>query len=337
MDVELLLQRLRAEGDGPTGKLATLVVRELLDQPLADVVEPERIASVVQDVAAEWLRSDRGEARLLQWWSEGADRVEQEQRTLIDLVPADIREAVGELAARPYSPDRAVLLRILDRPPVRKLLRDLMSDSLTAFGRKLSSGVGNTPLGALGRLGGSSSRRKPRSGLLGIAGAAASAVGSEVEKQVERRAGEFTDAGLSGALQRLVDLLADPSRASDQAALRLALLDGLWELSGPEVAAELRRGDTDAAAAVIRRTLTAYVDRDDFAATVAGALDAVLAEFGELDLRRALEDLELLASFEEHAVPVAREALERLFATEAFAAWFSELVAETAGSRGAPR
>ncbi len=163
-------------------------------------------------------------------------------------------------------------------------------------------------------------------GLLGRVGGVATAVGGEVERQLERRVPEFVDSGLSQLLQRFVDLLSDPARAVEQAEVRLALLEGLWDLRGSDFAAELSRLDEDAAAAVLRKSLGAWLSRDEAEEQVAGWFDGALAIYGDRDVRSVLAELDLADVFEQQAVPIAHQAALRLFATEAFEEWLKRVV-----------
>ncbi|MEE2830231.1 MAG: hypothetical protein VX498_13670 [Myxococcota bacterium] len=324
MDSAVLLERLRDTSDeGQTAQLAALVVEDLLNRPLSDVVEAERTASILGEVLRDWLRSDRGEQRLLEAWGEAIESIRDEERSLQEIAPPEVREAVEELAAQHYSPDRALLLAILDRKAVRELFRELLSDTLTSFGKRLLAAGPGSRLGGLGKRGGG--LKRPKGGLLGLAGDVASKVSGEVERQLDRRIPEFVDSALSTVLQRFVELLSAPERASEQAELRLALLQGLWERSGPELAAELARLDSEATAAVLRRSLTAWVERDEFVDQVSGWISGLVEEYGDLHLRKVLEDLDLLSSFEEHGTEICREAALRLFETEAFGDWLAQL------------
>lgn len=315
-----LLSRLRDPSPGAaTALLADIVVQDVLGRPLADVVDAERTARILTEVLEDWLDSERAEQKLLEAWKESIEKIRAEERRLGDLTPSEVREAVEELASQQYSPDRDLLLAMLDRPPVRELFRDLLTETLTSFGKKLSSSSGGGALGALGKLGGG--RSKPKGGILGRVGNVASAVGGEVERQLERRIPEFVDSGLSQVLQRFVDQLSDPERAAEQAEMRIALLDGLWERNGPELASELARLDAAATAALLRRSLSAWLSREETSSQVAGWIEGLVSEYGELELGRVLSDLDLESAFTEHATELTREAALRLFETEAFAAW----------------
>ena len=77
-----LLERLLDPADGaPTQRLARLVLDDLLGRPFCDLVAPAHVAEIGLEVAAEWLRSDKAEARLLEAWQDAARRVGEEERT----------------------------------------------------------------------------------------------------------------------------------------------------------------------------------------------------------------------------------------------------------------
>lgn len=321
-----LLTRLRAQ-PGHLDALARLLVDDLLGRALGEVVDPERTAAMLASTLRDWLASERGEERLLAWWADALDRIEAQPRPLRELVPDELREAAEALAAHPYQPDRATLLQLLDRPPVRKLLREILQNTLVDFGKKVAAPVRSAQisrgLGAFGNLG---ERAKRRAGVLGtLAEEVAGAVGGELERQVERKAKEFASTALSSVLQRIVDLLADPERADDQAALRQALLEGAWEWTGPVAAAELRRADPKTIASVLHEALAALTGRDDFEATVRGWVDDLLQEQGHLTLHDFLEDLDVLDSFTQHTTELLGQRAQDFVTTAAFAGWLEAL------------
>ena len=322
-----LLERLLDPADGaPTQRLARLVLNDLLGRRFCDLVAPAHVAEIGIEVAAEWLRSDKAEARLLQAWQDAAHRVGEEDRTAADLAPEELRAGLEALVSQHYSIDRELMLMLIDRPPVRELFRDLLTETLTSFGRKLTEGGGGA-LGALGKLGGGLGR--PKGGLLGRVGDVASAVGGEMERQLERRIPEFVDSGLSQIIVRFVDLVSDPSRAQEQAEIRLAILEGLWGFSGADLASEMRKLDAPATAKVIRGALSAWVSRDGAAEQVGNWIEGLLSEFGGLSLGEVLTDLDLIDSFNEHGLALAHSAALRLFATEDFAQWIADLDSPT--------
>ena len=322
-----LLARLR-NPDGPLGALIDLLVQDLLGRALGEVLDPARTAEMLAAAARDWLGSEQGEARLLASWSELINRVEAEPRTLRAVIPDEVRHAAERLAAQPYHPDRDALLALLDREPVRKLLREILQNTLVDFGKRVSAPVSGAKIGKglTGALGGFGQRARQHAGVFGaLAEEALGAVGGELERQVERKAAEFADTAMSSVLQRIVHLLSDPSRAEDQAAVREALLQGAWDWTGPIAAAELRRGDPEAVASVIREALTAWTARDDFADTLAGWLDTLLEEQGHLTLRDDLADLDLLDSVRANTTELMLQRAQDFVNTEPFAAWLDRL------------
>jgi hypothetical protein len=321
-----LLTKLRADG-GPLNALVDLLVDDLLARALGEVVDPERTTALVASSLKDFLASDRGQDRILSWWSDALDRIEQEERTLRDIVPVEVRAAADALAAQPYQPDPDALLALLDRGPVRDLLREILQTTLVDFGKKVASPVKSAPiakgLGAFGNLG---ERARRRAGVLGaLAEEVAGAVGGELERQVERKAHEFADTALSGVLQRIVHLLSDADRAQDQAALRKALLDGAWDWTGPVAAAELRRGDPKAIANIVREATSAWTSQDDFDTTIRGWIDELLAEQGHLTLGDFLDDLDLLDSFKSTTTELMQQRAHDFVATSTFAGWLEQL------------
>jgi len=310
--------------DAPTAQLASLILGDVLGRRLADVLDTKALASSAVEVLANWIRSPVAEARLLEAWGSGIEALGGQSLTLGEVAPEELRGAIEQLAAQHYSPDRELVSALLDRPPVREVFRDLLTETLTAFGKKMS--VAGPAGGALGALGKISGGRRPMGGLLGRVGDVATAVGGEVERQLERRVPEFVDSGLSQLLERFVDLLSDPARAVEQAEVRLALLDGLWDLRGADLAAELARLDEDAAAAVLRKSLGAWLNRDDAEQQVAAWLDGAIVIYGDRDVRSVLAELDLADVFEQQAVPIAHQAALRLFETDAFEQWLKTLV-----------
>jgi len=322
-----VLTRLR-DPEGPLPALIDLVVLDLLGRTLGEVVDPARIAEMIASAVRDWLGSERGEARLVAAWSELVDRIQSEERTLRELVPDEVRDAAERLAAQPYQPDRDALLALLDREPVRKLLREILQSTLVDFGKRVTAPVGASKggRGLGGALGGLGARAKQRAGVFGaLAEEAIGAVGGELERRVEGKAAEFADTAMSGVLGRIVSLLSDPSRADDQAALREALLQGTWDWTGAMAATELRRGDPAAVAEVLREALAAWTGRDDFQETLGGWLETLLEEQGTLTLRDVLADLDLLESVTVGVTELMLERARDFVATGPFAEWWADL------------
>lgn len=316
-----LLERLRnSSPGGPLAALVDLVVADAMGRPLGDAVDLERWPALVAEVAAAWAASDVAEERLVQAVLDGIEALGAVDGTVGDRVPDSVATGLRELAARPYTPSRDLVLRLLDQPPVRKLLREILLDAVVGFAKKARTAGEASPVGGLARF------AKRRAGSLGaLAGDVVGAVGSGVERQVERRASEFVDGALGGAMGRLADQIADPSRAADQAALRLALLEASLDLTGPELAAELRGSDPAGLGRLVRSSLRGWVEGDRFEEQIRDWLTDLVDAEGPRTLGETLDDLSLRDTVADATRELLLAQAERLVSSDAFSQWLQGL------------
>jgi hypothetical protein len=230
-----------------------------------------------------------------------------------------------ELAQLPSTPPRDTVVKLLDREPLKKLLRAQVVDTLTAFGRKAASPMADNAvargLGGLGKLalGAATKGGSPL-------GALANAVSGEVERQVEKRASDFADTAVAGILDGLADQMSDPARAKEQAAMRLAVLDGLLGLTGVE-AAQLARGPVEQRVAAVRKALAAWAAEDSFEADVASVVRTVVAEDWTKTVAEVLDGFGVKDVVKAEAVALAKEKIAAVVAGDAFAQWLAGVVA----------
>jgi hypothetical protein len=321
-----LIDQLRAPDHAALTGLIDLLVDDALDRPLREAVDVERWPALVGELLRAWAASEAAERRLVETVQEGIEQLADVTGPLGERLPDTVRKGLQDLARRPYSPNKELVLKLIDQEPVRKLLREILLDTVTRFAKKLrSTGEATTVGGALGGLGRFAKRR---AGTLGsIAGEVASAVGGEVEKQVERKAAEFVDGALSGVIHRIASKLGDPTHAADQAALRMALLDSALRLTGPEVAEELRRSDPEGLATLLRRSLQGWIDSDGFEDQLRSGLESIVTAQGDRTLRATLDDVGLRDTLTTTARELGIEHARRFVATAAFATWLRDLEA----------
>ncbi len=234
-----LLTRLRdPSDDGPSARLAALVVDDVLATPVARLVEPGLVVAAVRDSLRAWTSSDAAAASVVQRLEVARAWLSGHDGAVGDRVPTALRDGARTFVQLPMPARREAVLRLLDRPGVKQVIRAQLAQTLADFGRRAASPVSDNALarglGGLGKLAGQIARPSPL-------GAIASAVSGEVERQVEKRASEFADTAVAGVLAGIAEQASDPARATQQAALRLELLDGLLALTGSDVA-ELARG-----------------------------------------------------------------------------------------------
>jgi hypothetical protein len=263
--------------------LAQRWINDVMAQRLDALFVPAHAASALMEVLKGLAASDSAEALMVERAEAICARFEKEGRALSEVLPAPLADTVLTFAARPHPVQRQLVLRVLDREPVRELIRALLLDALIDFGKRLASPVSGSRmgkgLGALGSLAGAVG-----AGVLG-------AVGGEFEKGVERKAAEFADAGLSRILQRIVEKASDPRQAREQAELRAALVEGVLEVPVQELIAEVRRSDPRAVAAEARRALQHYTARPEVASELEAELTLALAPFAQETLGAFLERL----------------------------------------------
>jgi len=320
-----LLNKLRAEGeDTPLAALAELVVDDGLNRPLAELIEAERSAKLIHEALSAWQQSDLAHESIRRNWHQVISWLKSQEEPLGDVLPQELLDGAAEFAAQPLSPNRDLLLALLDRPAFRQLIRELLVDTLVNFGKRLRTPVVESRIGkglsGLGRM-----ARKRSGGVGSFAGDLVGVVSEGVERQLEGRAAEFADGALSSILQKLADYLCDPARAREQAALREGILQGLWELTGSQLAAEMERGNVDGNADIMRRCLGAWLERPSASADLQNWLDEMLASGEAGNLRELLDSLGLLQTVREQAIAQSRRRLQEIVAGDAFSQWLSDL------------
>lgn len=318
-----LLDALRdPSDDGALPRLVDLVIDDSMTRPLADVVDLDLWPHLIAELLGAWARSDVAEERLVRAVLDSLDWLEAQPGRLRDHVPVPVSDGLHQLAARPWSPSRDLVLRLIDQPPVRKLLREVLLDTVTRFAQKVRQTGEHLPAAGIASGFSRLARRNP---LGALAGEVVGAVSSEVERQMERRSAEFVDGALSGVIARIADMLADPSRAGDQAALRTALLDAALDLTGPELARELRSSDPAALGAVVRSSASGWVGGEGFEDQLRGWLSELVASEGTRTLGETLDELDLRDTVADAARALLLVQARRLVALDGFAAWLDSV------------
>ncbi len=318
MDPQKLIERLQGEG---AQSLAALSIDSMLDGELGALLTPAVLVSSARSLLQAWLASD-GAVKVLNRGVEAlAHELQAERRALKDLAPRDVRQAARELLERPFSPDKKLVLTIIDREPTRNLVRQLLLDAILDFARKASAPMAGMArgLGSLAKFAGDSV--KSRTGGLG---SLVGAVSGEVERQLEKRAVEFVDAAMGGVFGQIADALSDPRRANEAAELRLAFFDGVLELTGPQLARELINLDIAGGAQTVRAGLTRWLGSEASEAQLQQFAAQVFERAGKRTTRETLAELGLLEVTRSIAIEQLAKQLRGLAGTAAFAAWLGE-------------
>ncbi len=317
-----LLARLRdPSDDGPSARLAALLVDDVLSTPVDELVDPGLVVSALRESLRAITSSDAAAGQIVQRLELGRTMLAAHDQPVGNIVPAPLLEGLRRFVQLPVQARREVVLKLVDRQSFRQVIRGQLTQTLADFGRRAASPVSDNALarglGGLGKLAGQIARPSPL-------GAIASAVSGEVERQVEKRASDFADTAVAGVLAGIAEQASDPARAGQQAALRLELLEGLLALTGSDIG-ELARGSIEAQVSTVRQALAAWVASADFDRDVEQPLAWILAQEGPRPLGELLDDLALRQPVRIHAQRVARAAMARLTASDAFVAWLGEL------------
>ncbi len=325
-DFDDLLARLRDPSPGGhAARLAALLVDDALGRPLRELVDAAHLAATARDAILAMTASDAAAEHVANALELRANDLAAHEGPLGAEAPPALTAGARALLELPMAPARDAVLRLIDREPVRKLLRAQVIDTLVAFGRKAASPVSDSSLargiGGLSKLafGQLSSRPNPL-------GSIATAVSNEVEKQVERRAAEFADTAVTGILEGMAAQISDPSRAADQAAVRVALLEGALEITGAELAALARPALRDQVD-VARHALASWAGDATFVADVEAAVEKQLAHEGDRTLGELLGDLAIRDVVVTRGRAVVLAAITRVAAGAPFATWLRDLLA----------
>lgn len=305
--------------------LASAFVDDTLSRPVGELLPPAVLATELVEGLRLLLGSEPAQEAQLDLARRTRAWLRDQPLTLGQLTGRAIEDAALDLASLPYVPSREILVFLLDREPMRLLLRELFLDALLTFGRKLRDPVVTNPvargLGGLGRL----ARDRARSTTLGaFATEVAGRLTDEVERQLERRALEFAEAALGGLVGRLADLLSDPARAQQQASLREALVDGVFALQTAEIAEEMERSDPKKRSNLLRRGFGLWIGTEDAARRIRDALAGALSGYADRPLGEVFEEWGILEGYRALAIASLERRLGPFAQSEAFRRWLGE-------------
>ncbi len=324
MDPAALNQRLGNLADGgPLDQLAELTLDGLLDTSLMTLV-PEDLAVRAFRLAIEgWLQSPQAVPALNRLVEAAVNALQSDGRTLREVTAEDLKTTLVQLLERPYSPDRRLVLTIIDRPPVRELIRGLLLQTVTDFGKKVTSPVAGVAksLGGLARF--AVDTAKARSGAIG---SMVGAVSSEVERQLEKRAVDFVDASLSGVFAELADSVSNPKRAHEAAELRVAFFEGVLDLTLPQLARELMNLDIPGGTQALREGLEQWIATPASDLALKEIAQRLTLREGGRSLREVLEESGQLQAYRILGRQTLRARMAEVVAAPAFAAWLAELM-----------
>lgn len=320
MDADVVAKRLTEESY--SRRLAELSVDAVFSMPLRTLAPEDKVVALVKEGLRGWLDTDSALLNLERAVKEISSELSAQSERIEDVLPEQLREGVEAWLARPWSPDRAVVLAALDRAPVRALIRKLLLDAILEFGR----GMGGGTAGSVAKgIGGIAKFAAERTGTLG---ALVGAVGGEVNRQLESRASDFADAALSGIIQKIADEFSSPARAKQQAELRVAIFEGVLTLRGTQLGKELLRADVVGGTRITRDAISNWLETPEANGQLERTLKRILQHESERPLREVLEELGLHDVAKKHATEALAERIKEIAATQKFREFVRELLAE---------
>jgi hypothetical protein len=304
-------------------ELASLVVDDALGRPVGDLLDIPDAVAAAREALVALTSSDAAANRLIERAQKIGAVVAAEERELGTILPTPLAAGMHAVARLPVTPSASALLKLLDRPPVRRLLRAQVIETLAAFGRRAASPVADSPIGR--GIGGISKRAMKIASGPGALSRVANAVSGEVERQVEKRAADFADTAVEGILEGLVEQATDALHREDQAAVRVAVVDGLLEMTGADLAS-LVPGHPSSRVDAVRSALAAWSSHPAFAANLDEAIRTVLAGDVHRPLGDLLADFALRDVVANHAIEAVDRAIAHLVAGAPFERWLTELL-----------
>lgn len=320
VDPQQLIEALKS--DSGASSLAALSIDAILEQPVDHLLPADEVVAGTRAVLEAWLASPEALDELSRVVERLATVLKSEHRPLKDVTWPEVRRAVREIIERPFSPDRKLVLTIIDRPPMRALVRQLLLNAVLDFGRKASAPVAGVArgLGSLAKFAGDT--MKSRTGGLG---SFVGAVSGEVERQVEKRAVEFVDASLAAVFGQIADAISDPKRADEAAEMRVAIFDGVLDLTGPQLSRELINADVRGGAELLRSGITRWLSTEASTLEMQKLATYLLAEDATRPVKDVLARVGLLDVTKELAVKALTRQLKLVAEAPALAAWLAKI------------
>jgi len=314
-DSARILARLRDEPE-QLDTLVGLALDHLLERPLADLVDPAWLAKAVTD----GVRASARSAEFERWVAERVERtmtrVDRLDGVIGDKIPVTLLGPLEQALGRPYQPERELVRALLDHPSTRSILREILQANILEFGKRMRAMVPDA-----GKLPGAGFASR----LAGVAKGMASAVGSEIERQLEPKVKSFVDDILGVTVDMMVDRVSSEDFAPEFARWRVDVLHALLGQPIDRLIAERHKypaHDFAADAAGILRALAAWRG-------LAEQIEEVLAELirdnGHESAKLFLDGSGLEQAWRPQLHQVLVEQARELVAGEAFAAWWTAL------------
>ena len=319
------LKKLRRKGKrSASARLAVVIVDDLLDRPSRELFVPDEIAGRAMELLAGLGEAEDLEGLVEARLRRGLQHLEGEGGALGDWVPGAAAERLREVVAASHGMDADQTLRWIDHEAMRDLVRRVLRETLSSFVKRLRSPVSESRLlSGVKRRAGRFAKR-PRALVGGLGDGMMGAVSDEMERQMQRRVGDFVDSAVGSVLRRIAEHVSDPSHQAQYGKMRAAMLDLTLQTSSRAAARTLSKADLGAVAAYVRAEFVGLSDSDLLRQRIVDMLQDELDEAATL--RDWLVRRNLLEAWRDWAVIELAAHTRELAKTEAFEAWFVALL-----------
>lgn len=329
------LARLREPNGARLQELARMVVDETTATPLRDIATPRWIAGQLAAAIEAGVQGDLAKQWVQRRIDAERDRWSTDERPVGELVPEEAIEPLRTLLGKAYAPSEDLVFRIIDQPAIRRLIREVLTSTLTRFRRRLQS----VDKGVLGGFGGRAARRGR--GLLGevagnlggvagnLGGVAENLVGAvrdEVEQSLDNRVKDFVGGATADVVRAIARYFANPEHAEAMGELRLAILDVVLATSIEELAAEADKLRPEDIIDVVVAALRSAVAAEDFVDRTEERIARILEETGDGTLGAWLDEVGLRDVWTQTTTELVAARLAAVVHTDAFEAWWGRLL-----------
>ncbi len=264
-----------------TDELVSLVADWLLERPLNKLVDPSLVADQVVlglEIAAEG-------AQLEAWMKTQvhALRGQVPKGRPIDRIPSELVHAIEDVITRPYTPNRKLVIGLIDHPTMENLVRDILSQALGNFTQKLKSFTPGMP------------KATPKSGRgLGRLGSIGQSVlgglGTEISQRAEQLAGQTIDEALRASIGLVATHVCDPGNTEHYQAFRAHIWKVLIHTENQALAAEWDKLDPDGLIATGTAASMALARREGLREEILTIVQSLLDSSGQRCLRDLLDE-----------------------------------------------
>ena len=313
-----ILARLNAEPE-QLESLVALALDHVLERPLIELVDPAWLAKAITDGVRSSARSVDFELWVADRVERALIRFERLEGALGDKLPITLLGPLEKALSRPYQPDRELVRTLLDHPSTRTILREILQANILEFGKRMRAMV---PDASKLPGGGLASR------LAGVAKGMASAVGSELERQLEPKVKIFVDDILGVAVDMMVTRVSSEEFAPDFARWRIDVLHGLLGQPIERLVAERHKYRPEEFAADVAAILRAIAAWRGLGEQIEAVLAELFQDHGHESAKLFLDGSGLEQAWRPQLQQVLVEQARELVAGPAFGDWLTALVDE---------